>query len=259
MADHEEAMNTEEVNTEEVNNKEPDTEEEISANSDTAAEEASGEAAAEEASGEYTKEASGEGSGEDGADTDSEEDAGEAGTDANSGEDGAAADSGDKDSGEKESFFGKRKKNKKDPKDEKIEELTDRYTRLMAEFENFRKRSEKEKSQKYEMGAKFIIESILPVVDSFESGLKSIPEEEKDSPVAVGMDKIYKQLMSALEKDGVTVIEAEGKEFDPNLHNAMMSVEDTDGIGSNMVAMELQKGYKYRDQVVRHSMVSVTQ
>ena len=159
---------------------------------------------------------------------------------------------------EKDSLFSKRKKNKKDPKDERIGELTDKYTRLMAEFENFRKRTEKEKSQMFETGAKSIIESILPVIDSFELGLKAIPEEEALSAVADGMHKIYKQLMSALEKAGVTVIEAEGKEFDPNLHNAMMTVEDAAGLGSNMVAAELQKGYKYRDQVVRHSMVSVT-
>ena len=148
------------------------------------------------------------------------------------------------------------RKNKKDKKDEKIEELTDRLTRQMAEFDNFRKRTEKEKSQMYEIGAKDIIEKILPVVDNFERGLGSVPEEEKDAPFVEGMEKIYKQLMTTLESVGVKPIEAVGQEFDPNFHNAVMHVEDEE-LGENIVAEELQKGYMYRDAVVRHSMVKV--
>ena len=151
-----------------------------------------------------------------------------------------------------------RKKEKKDKKDEKIEELTDRVARQMAEFENFRKRTEKEKSQMFEVGAKSIIEKILPVIDNFERGLSAVPEEEKDSPFVDGMDKIYKQLLTELENVGVTPIEALGKEFDPELHNAVMQV-DSEEYDSGIVAEELQKGYKYRDSVVRHSMVAVVQ
>lgn len=149
-----------------------------------------------------------------------------------------------------------RKDKKKDKKDEQIEELTDRVKRQMAEFDNFRKRTEKEKSQMFETGAKSIIEKILPVVDNFERGLAAIPEEEKGSPFADGMEKIYKQMMTVLEEAGVTVIEAVGKEFDPNLHNAVMHIDD-DEFGENIVAEEFQKGYMYRDSVVRHSMVKV--
>lgn len=155
---------------------------------------------------------------------------------------------------EKKKFFGK--KNKKDKKDEKIEELTDRLTRQMAEFDNFRKRTEKEKSQMYEIGAKNIIEKILPVVDNFERGLASVPEEERSAPFAEGMEKIYKQLMTTLESVGVQPIEAVGKEFNPDFHNAVMHVEDEE-LGENIVAEEFQKGYMYRDSVVRHSMVKV--
>lgn len=151
-----------------------------------------------------------------------------------------------------------RKKEKKDKKDEKIEELTDRVARQMAEFENFRKRTEKEKSQMFEIGAKSIIEKILPVIDNFERGLSAVPEEEKDSPFVDGMDKIYRQLLTELENAGVTPIEALGKEFDPELHNAVMQVESEE-YDSGIVAEELQKGYKYRDSVVRHSMVAVVQ
>ena len=151
-------------------------------------------------------------------------------------------------------FFGK--KDKKDKKDEKIEELTDRLTRQMAEFDNFRKRSEKEKSQMYEIGAKDIIEKILPVVDNFERGLGSVPEEEKNAPFVEGMEKIYKQLMTTLESVGVKPIEAVGQEFNPDFHNAVMHVED-DELGENIIAEEFQKGYMYRDSVVRHSMVKV--
>lgn len=155
-------------------------------------------------------------------------------------------------SDKKEGFF----KKKKDPKDEKIEELTDRVKRQMAEFENFRKRTEKEKSTMYEMGARDIIERLLPVIDNFERGLATIPEDAKGTPVAEGMEKIYKQFQKMLEDAGVKPIEAAGKEFDPNFHNAVMHVED-ESLGENIVAEELQKGYLYRDSVVRHSMVKV--
>ena len=155
---------------------------------------------------------------------------------------------------EKKKFFGK--KNKKDKKDEKIEELTDRLTRQMAEFDNFRKRTEKEKSQMYEIGARDIIEKILPIVDNFERGLSSMPEEEKATPFAEGMEKVYKQLMTTLESIDVKPIEAVGKEFDPDFHNAVMHVEDEE-LGENIIAEEFQKGYTYRNNVVRHSMVKV--
>lgn len=151
-------------------------------------------------------------------------------------------------------FFGR--KNKKDKKDEKIEELTDKLTRQMAEFDNFRKRTEKEKSQMYEVGAKDIIEKILPVVDNFERGLAAVAEEDKEHPFMQGMDKVYKQLMTTLDEIGVKPIEAVGQEFNPDFHNAVMHVED-ENFGENMVAEEFQKGYTYRDSVVRHSMVKV--
>ena len=158
----------------------------------------------------------------------------------------------DKKSGKK--LFGK--KNKKDKKDEKIEELTDRLTRQMAEFDNFRKRTEKEKSQMYKIGAKDIIEKMLPVVDNFERGLDAVKEEDKEDPFIQGMEMVYKQLMTVLGELGVKPIEAVGKEFDPNLHNAVMHVED-ENFGENIIAEEFQKGYMYRDSVVRHSMVKV--
>lgn len=126
----------------------------------------------------------------------------------------------------------------------------------MAEFENFRKRTEKEKSTMYEMGARDMIEKILPIIDNFERGLATIPEDAKETPFAEGMEKIYKQLQKTMEDAGVKVIEAVGKEFDPNLHNAVMHVED-ESLGENVVAEELLKGYTYRDSVVRHSMVKV--
>ena len=151
-------------------------------------------------------------------------------------------------------LFGK--KNKKDKKDEKIEELTDRLTRQMAEFDNFRKRTDKEKSQMYEIGAKDIINKILPVVDNFERGLAAVPEEEKKNPILEGMEKVYKQLMTTLEEIGVKPIEAVGQEFNPDFHNAVMQVEDEE-LGENIIAEEFQKGYTYRDSVVRHSMVKV--
>ncbi len=126
----------------------------------------------------------------------------------------------------------------------------------MAEFDNYRKRTEKEKSAMYEIGAKDVVEKILPIVDNFERGLQSVPEEKKDDPFVDGMDKIYKQLMTTLDGIGVKPIEAVGKEFDPNFHNAVMHVEDEE-LGENVVAEEFQKGYMYRDSVVRHSMVKV--
>ena len=155
---------------------------------------------------------------------------------------------------EKGSFFKKKEKN--DKKDEKIEELTDRVRRQMAEFDNFRKRTEKEKTQMFETGAKSIVEKILPVVDNFERGLAAVTEEEKGTPFVEGMEKIYKQMMTVLEEAGVKPIEAIGQEFDPNLHNAVMHVEDEE-FGENIIAEEFQKGYTYRDSVVRHSMVKV--
>lgn len=145
---------------------------------------------------------------------------------------------------------------KKDKKDIQIQELNDKYMRLFAEFDNFRKRTEKERSSMYEMGAKDVIEKLLPVVDNFERGLAVLTEEEKTTPFADGIDKIYKQLTKVLEDIGVKPIEAVNKEFDPNFHNAVMHIED-ENLGENIVAEELQKGYMYRDSVVRHSMVKV--
>ena len=149
-----------------------------------------------------------------------------------------------------------KKKKKKDKMEEKIEELEDRVKRQMAEFDNFRKRTEKEKSHMYEVGARDVIEKILPVVDNFERGLASVPEDQKENPVIVGMDKIYSQLMTTLTDLGVEPIEAVGGEFDPNYHNAVMHVEDEE-LGENVVAEEFQKGYMYKDTVIRHSMVKV--
>ena len=134
--------------------------------------------------------------------------------------------------------------------------MTDKLKRQLAEFENFRNRTDKEKSQMYAVGAKDVIEKILPVIDNFERGLKSIPEDQKGGPVASGMEMIYKQLITVLSDLGVTPIEAVGQEFDPNLHNAVMHAED-EGLGENIVAEEFQKGYMYRESVVRHSMVKV--
>lgn len=162
----------------------------------------------------------------------------------------------DEKSEKKSGFFKKDKKEKKDKKDIQIEELTDKYKRTMAEFDNFRKRTEKEKAAMYEIGAKDIIEKMLPIVDNFERGLSTLSDEEKDAPFADGMDKVYKQLLKTLEDVGVEPIVAVGKEFDPNLHNAVMHIED-ENLGENVVAEEFQKGYTYRESVVRHSMVKV--
>lgn len=159
------------------------------------------------------------------------------------------------DTDEKKGLF---KKKKKDKKDEQIEELNDRLKRQMAEFENFRKRSEKEKSQMFDMGAKTIVEKILPVIDNFERGLAAVPDDKKDDPFITGMDKVYKQMLTELDAAGVKPIECVGQEFDPDFHNAVMQVEN-DELESGTVAQELQKGYMYKDSVVRHSMVSVVQ
>ena len=149
-----------------------------------------------------------------------------------------------------------KRKPKKDKKDEQIEELKDKLTRQMAEFDNFRKRTEKEKSAMYEIGAKDIIEKILPVVDNFERGLGAVSEEQKEDSFVAGMEMIYKQIMTTLDSVGVKAIEAVGNEFDPDFHNAVMHVEDEE-VGENIVVEEFQKGYTYRDTVVRHSMVKV--
>ena len=164
-------------------------------------------------------------------------------------------DKADDKSDEKKGLF---RKKKKDKKDEQIEELNDRLKRQMAEFENFRKRSEKEKSQMFDMGAKTIVEKILPVIDNFERGLAAVPDDKKDDPFITGMDKVYKQMLTELDAAGVKPIECVGQEFDPDFHNAVMQVEN-DELESGTVAQELQKGYMYKDSVVRHSMVSVVQ
>ena len=181
----------------------------------------------------------------------------------NEAEDSEEKDSEEKDSEEKDSeekdskdkgLFGKKKK--KDKKDEQIEDLNDRLRRQMAEFDNFRKRSEKEKSQMFDMGARSIIEKVLPVVDNFERGLAAVPEDQRDDAFVTGMDKVYKQLMTEFDSIGVKPIEALGQEFNPDLHNAVMQVE-SDEYEPGVVAQELQKGYMYKDTVVRHSMVAV--
>ena len=147
-------------------------------------------------------------------------------------------------------------KKKKDQKDEKIEELSDKLLRQMAEIDNFRKRTEKEKSAMYEIGAKDGVEKLLPGVDNFERGFQSVAEEDKEDAFVTGMEMVYKQLMTMLETVGVKPIEAVGQEFNPDLHNAVMHVED-ETVGDNIIVEEFQKGYTYRDSVVRYSMVKV--
>lgn len=186
------------------------------------------------------------------ADTEAAEPANEECADCGEAEDEENAEDGTKK--KKSSVFWK--KDKKDKKDEQIAELNDKLLRNLAEFDNFRKRTEREKAQMFEIGAKSIVEKIIPVLDSFEYGLAGLSEEEKTGGVGQGMEKIYRQLMTTLEEAGVKVIEAEGKEFDPNFHNAVMH-EDNEELGENVVSQELQKGYMYRDSVVRHSMVKV--
>jgi molecular chaperone GrpE len=153
----------------------------------------------------------------------------------------------------KKGLFGKKKKDKRDTQ---IEELTDRVQRQMAEFDNFRKRSEKEKAAMFEVGAKSIIEKILPTIDNFERGFAGLTEEQMADPFVQGMEKVYRQMLTELENAGVKAIEAVGQEFDPNFHNAVMHVEDEEA-GENTVVEEFQKGYLYRETVVRHSMVKV--
>ena len=153
----------------------------------------------------------------------------------------------------KKGLFGKKKKDKKDTQ---IEELTDRVQRQMAEFDNFRKRTEKEKAVMFEVGAKSVIEKLLPTVDNFERGFASVTDEQKKDPFVQGMEKVYRQLMTSLESIGVKQIEAVGQEFNPDYHNAVMHVEDEE-VGENVIVEEFQKGYLYRDTVVRHSMVKV--
>ena len=152
----------------------------------------------------------------------------------------------------KEGFF----KKKKDKKDEQIEELNDRVRRQMAEFDNFRKRTEKEKSQMFDMGARTIIEKILPIIDNFERGFTTVEEADKEDAFVQGMSQVYKQLMTELETIGVKPIEAIGQEFNPDFHNAIMQVESEE-YESGIIAQELMKGYTYKDTVVRHSMVAV--
>ena len=159
-------------------------------------------------------------------------------------------------SGEKKPLFGKKKP---DPLKEKIDELQDRCMRQMAEFENFRKRTDREKAQMFDTGVVSVVEKILPVVDNFERGLAAAPASEEDKAFAEGMNMIYKQLVKTLDDMGVKPIEALGQDFDPNFHNAVMQVEATEEYASGKVAQEMQKGYIYHDTVVRHSMVAVAE
>ena len=145
---------------------------------------------------------------------------------------------------------------KPDPVEEKLAEINDRYARLFAEFDNFRKRSDKEKTQRYDFGVKDTVEKILPVIDNFERGLAAVPEEQAEDSFVTGMQMIYKQLMKALEDIGVKPIEAVGQEFNPDFHNAVMHVDDPEA-GDNIIVEEFQKGYMYKDHVVRYSMVKV--
>lgn len=221
-----EDINIEESTTEETVSEENITEDTQEADKDTLEE------ASEEASGEASEEDS-----EETSEEDSEEDG---------------------DSKKKKSFFGKDKKDKESKLAAENEELKDKYKRQLAEFENFRNRTEKEKQQMFESGASSVITKILPIIDNFERGFDTIQEEDAEDAFVVGMKGVYKQLMDELTKIDVKPIEAVGKEFDPNLHNAVMQ-EESDEYESGIVAKELQKGYTYRDKVVRHSMVSVVQ
>lgn len=173
---------------------------------------------------------------------------------ANAGEEVVETQEAAEETKEGKGFF--KKKEKKDKKDEQIAELNDKVLRQMAEFENFRKRTEKEKAMMFEIGAKSIVEKLLPVIDNFERGLASVSEEEKEGAFAQGIEKIYRQLLTELAEAGVTPIEAVGKEFNPDFHNAVMHIED-ENFGENIVAEEFQKGYMYKESVVRHSMVKV--
>ena len=184
--------------------------------------------------------------------TETETEAAESGEQAEETEESEAEDGQEAPADEKKGFF----KKKKDKKDEQIEDLNDRLKRQMAEFDNFRKRTEKEKAQMFDMGAKTIVEKILPVIDNFERGLAAVPDDKKDDPFITGMDKVYKQMLTELDAAGVKPIECVGQEFDPDFHNAVMQVESEE-YDSGVVAQELQKGYMYKDSVVRHSMVAV--
>lgn len=190
------------------------------------------------------------------ANTDAAEDAGTENTAnaSDTAEDTEQKDASDKEPAEKKGFF--KKKEKKDKKDEQIEALTDQVKRTMAEFDNYRKRTDKEKSAMYEIGAKGVIEKMLPIVDNFERGLATLSDEEKGSGFAGGMEQVYRQLMSTLSEMGVEPIEAVGAAFDPNLHNAVMHIE-SDEYEENVIVQEFQKGYTYKGAVVRYSMVQV--
>lgn len=184
--------------------------------------------------------------------TSTEEDSGNAGV--SSPGNGSKEEAGTQ--GKKEKRFGRKKDKNIEKLEEKLAELEDKRVRQLAEFENFRKRSEKEKSQMFETGAKTVVEKILPVIDNFERGLAGVPEEEREAPFVQGVELVYKQLVTALNELGVKPIDAVGKEFDPNLHNAVMAVDD-ESLESGTVAEEMQKGYMYNESVVRHSMVKV--
>lgn len=175
-------------------------------------------------------------------------------------EEGECEDESDEEADGKENkgIFGKKKdkKEKKDKKTQQIEELTDQLKRTMAEFDNFRKRTDKEKSYMYENGARSVIEKLLPVVDNFERAFKDITDEQREDPFVDGMDKVFKQVMTLFEDIGVKVIETEGQNFNPDFHNAVMHIED-ESLEENVIAEEFQKGYTYKDTVIRHSMVKV--
>ncbi len=181
----------------------------------------------------------------------------ESSEDSDSQEEGAET-SGDTSEGKKKSRLFSKKEKKKDKKDQQIEDLTDRLMRQMAEFDNFRKRTEKEKSQMFDNGAGDIIEKILPVIDDMERGLAALSDEEKETSFAKGMEMIYKKFVGILTNAGVTPIDAAGKEFDPNYHNAVMQ-SPSEEVESGYVIQELQKGYMYKEKVLRHSMVIVAE
>ena len=219
----------------------------------TAAEETAGEPTEAAPETEDTEEKAGgdaDGAGSEATDR-TGDDAGEADSSGSDAAGGSAPDDGKSDKGRR-----KKKKEKRDPRDEKIAELNDRLLRNLAEFENFRNRSEKEKEARFDMGARTVVEKILPVVDNLERGLDGLTDEEKETPFAKGIEAVYKQLQSVFTELGVTPIEAVGKDFDPNLHQAVMHEED-DSDATNQVVEELQKGYMYKDTVVRYSMVKV--
>lgn len=187
-----------------------------------------------------------------------EADNAQTGADDATSEEDAEADADDENADSTDKKFFKKKDKKQDAMKEKIDELEDKVKRQLAEFENFRNRTEKEKTQMFETGARSVIEKILPIVDNFERGLSAIPEDEKGKPFADGMELIYKQLVAELEKMEVKPIEAVGTEFNPDFHNAVMQVESEE-YDTGVIAQELLKGYTYRGQVVRHSMVAVVQ